>query len=248
MSAPPAPVDGFTMMDRVLTSLRLQGTDLRNPSLSISSFLAWGPGVLRMEFPAAEFMERDVVDGLSLMRTALEVSRAAWEMSLDEPAQLAYQDVNFHRILQLPNRHEKISIVAHTFPAPPPALQQLEYSATVARGGVYITIMNGSSLIRVLPPPPPTLNSPRVINDSVLPIRVAPVPVPVPPIQQESGHPIAAPRPSKTQLRKERKARTLLRIAREKEEREKREQAMLSAPGPSGVQPIVKAEDGATMP
>ncbi|CAO4363814.1 unnamed protein product [Caenorhabditis nigoni] len=259
MSAPSAPVDGFTLMDRALASLRLQGTDLRNPSLSISSFLCMGSGVLGMTFPAAEFMkEGDVVDGLSLMRTALEVSRAAWEMSLDEPARIAYQDVNFHKILQLPNRHENISIVVHTFPTPPPALQQLEYSASVARGGIYITIMKGSSLIRV-PPPPPALNSPRVVNDSaphhpplvaVHPIRVAPVPVPVPvpPIQQESGNPIAAPRPSKTQLRKERKARTLLRIAREKEEREKREQAMLSAPGPSGVQPIVKAEDGSTMP
>ncbi|CAO4363819.1 unnamed protein product [Caenorhabditis nigoni] len=243
------PLDVATMMTRALASFRLQGADLRYPSLSLDSFSAVARNVLVMDFPAIDFFfrERDEFEGFGLMRAGLMVSRAAWEMTLDEPVQHAVHCEMTYNIFHLPNRQEGVTIVAHTFPAPPPALQQLEYSATVARGGVDVTIMEGSSLIRVLPPPTPGAISPRVVNGPaphhprlVIPIHVAPVPdhVPAAPAQQPGGHSGAAPRPSKTQLRRERRERVLLQIAREQEERDREErgQAMLGAPGPSGVQ------------
>ncbi|CAO4363806.1 unnamed protein product [Caenorhabditis nigoni] len=214
MSAPPAPVDAFTMMTRALTSLRLQGADLRNPSLSMSSILAVGPHELGMKFPASEFMERGVIDGLSLIRTALVVSRAAWEMTLDEPEKFAYQDVDAQMILEHPNSDETIKIVVHTFPAPPPALSQLECSATVVRDGFDVMILKGSSLIRVLPPPPPALVSnvpaplllPFFVDDSAVPVPLLPVQEPIEPAE-------APPLLTKKQKRRMRKERWLIRKA-----------------------------------
>ncbi|CAO4363820.1 unnamed protein product [Caenorhabditis nigoni] len=230
-SAQSTPLCVSTMMARALTSLLRQETELRNPSLSLYSFVMVGRNVLEMKFPASEFMERDVIDGLSLMRTALEVSRAAWEMTLDEPAEIAYQDVNFHKIFQLPKSHEDITILVHTFSASPtaPESQHLEYVGSVMRESAEVRIMKGSSVIRV-PTPPPALDSPWVVNDPaprhpplvpVLPIHVAPIPapVPVPPVQLPIEQ--APPRLTRTQIGRLRKARRDLRMARERAEREK---------------------------
>ncbi|PIC43302.1 hypothetical protein B9Z55_004090 [Caenorhabditis nigoni] len=236
MYAQVTPFDIATAKRRVLESLRsFDG----HPSLSLDSFVAVAPHVLVMKFPAREFLFSPSPGVLNVVKYILEVTSydvalASWEMLREEKEEWTIVSTD-PRLFQEPKIHEEIKIVGQAIPTHLGSLL-LTSLVTVEREGIDVTIMECEFHIRrpAHPQFPPRFNARRLVADepqapipngdhsplgAIIPIHED-APGPAPPVQQPRGSQ-AAPRPSKTQLRRERRERVLLRIAREKEEREK---------------------------